>query len=136
VGKRRGYGTAQLDYRPHSAFFIALGTAFLWFGWCCFNGASNSALNLKSIMNINNTLYAGAAGCLGWTAVDFAFTRKWSAVGAASGILAGLIGYVRKSSFDERLDVEPPSCADSLSRLAASRPQLVTSQYLQPSASA
>ncbi|KPV74439.1 uncharacterized protein RHOBADRAFT_44929 [Rhodotorula graminis WP1] len=92
VGKRRGYGTPQLDYRPHSSFFIALGTAFLWFGWCCFNGASNSALNLKSIMNINNTLYAGAAGCLGWTAVDFAFTRKWSAVGAASGILAGLIG--------------------------------------------
>ncbi|POY75271.1 hypothetical protein BMF94_1641 [Rhodotorula taiwanensis] len=101
VGPRRGYGTAKLDYRPQSPLLIALGTAFLWFGhafsrflrfWNCFNGASMSALNLKSMMCVSNTVLAGCAGALSWTTLDFIWTRKYSAIGISSGILAGLIG--------------------------------------------
>jgi Amt family ammonium transporter len=33
LGKRRGYGTQALAYKPHSTFFVILGTAFLWFGY-------------------------------------------------------------------------------------------------------
>lgn len=40
LGKRRGYGTQQLAYKPHNTFFVVLGTAFLWFGWFGFNGGS------------------------------------------------------------------------------------------------
>lgn len=47
VGPRRGYGTTKLDYRPQSSYMVVLGTAFLFYGWCGFNGASMSALNLK-----------------------------------------------------------------------------------------
>ncbi|GJN90149.1 hypothetical protein Rhopal_003148-T1 [Rhodotorula paludigena] len=75
-----------------SSYMVVLGTAFLFYGWCGFNGASMSALNLKSFICVTNTFIAGAAGAFGWFAVDFFYTRRYSAVGMASGILGGLIG--------------------------------------------
>lgn len=36
LGKRRGYGTAKLAYRPHSVSHVILGTTLIWFGWCVF----------------------------------------------------------------------------------------------------
>lgn len=33
LGKRRGYGTEKLAYKPHSTFFVILGTVLLWLGW-------------------------------------------------------------------------------------------------------
>ncbi|BGP17524.1 hypothetical protein JCM10213_008257 [Rhodosporidiobolus nylandii] len=92
LGPRRGYGTPSLDYRPQSTTLICLGTGFIWFGWLGFNGACMSALNLKSISCVVNTNIAASAGALGWLAMDWFFTRKFSAVGCCSGILAGLIG--------------------------------------------
>ncbi|GAA5885204.1 hypothetical protein JCM3774_005181 [Rhodotorula dairenensis] len=92
VGPRRGYGTAKLDYRPQSPFFIVLGTALIWAGWLGFNGASMSAFNLKSAMCLLNTVLAGSMGALSWTALDYLWTGKYSAIGVSSGILAGLIG--------------------------------------------
>lgn len=38
LGKRRGHGTTQLAYRPHSTVLVVLGTVFLWIGWFGFNG--------------------------------------------------------------------------------------------------
>ncbi|GAA5827499.1 hypothetical protein JCM11251_003836 [Rhodosporidiobolus azoricus] len=92
VGHRRGYGTTKLDYRPQSTTLICLGTAFIFTGWCGFNGASMSAMSLKSVLCITNTIMAGNAGALAWVAMDYYFTRKYSAIGICSGILAGLIG--------------------------------------------
>ena len=40
LGKRRGYGTNAVQYRPHNVIHIALGTVFLWFGWFGFNPGS------------------------------------------------------------------------------------------------
>lgn len=38
LGKRRGYGTERLAYKPHNTTYVILGTVFLWFGWFGFNG--------------------------------------------------------------------------------------------------
>jgi ammonium transporter, Amt family len=40
LGKRRGYGTEQLAYKPQSVTNVVIGTTFLWFGWFGFNGGS------------------------------------------------------------------------------------------------
>lgn len=47
LGKRKGYGTARLAYKPHSTFYIVLGTVFLWVGWAGFNGGSGLGANLR-----------------------------------------------------------------------------------------
>ena len=38
LGKRRGHGTRELNYRPHNVAYVVLGTFFLWVGWFGFNG--------------------------------------------------------------------------------------------------
>lgn len=48
LGRRRGYGTDQLAYKPHNTTYVALGTMLLWFGWFGFNGGSAMAANLKA----------------------------------------------------------------------------------------
>jgi Amt family ammonium transporter len=40
LGKRRGYGTERLAYKPHNTTYVILGTVFLWFGWFGFNGGA------------------------------------------------------------------------------------------------
>jgi Amt family ammonium transporter len=40
LGKRRGYGTERLAYKPHNTSYVVLGTVLLWFGWFGFNGGS------------------------------------------------------------------------------------------------
>lgn len=45
LGKRRGYGTERLAYKPHNTAYVALGTVFLWFGWFGFNGGTFSKVN-------------------------------------------------------------------------------------------
>lgn len=92
LGKRRGYGTSKLAYRPHSVSHIILGTTFLWFGWFGFNGGSELAMNLRSVQAAMATNLATAMAGLTWVTMDFYYTRKWSAVSLCSGILAGLVG--------------------------------------------
>jgi len=47
LGKRRGYGTERLAYKPHNTFFVVLGTIMLWVGWFGFNGGSALAANVS-----------------------------------------------------------------------------------------
>ncbi|GAA5864396.1 hypothetical protein JCM8547_005809 [Rhodosporidiobolus lusitaniae] len=92
LGRRRGYGTAKLAYRPHSVSHIVIGTTLLWFGWFGFNGGSALAMNLRSIQACVATNVAASTAALTWTALDYIYTRKISAVSMASGVLAGLVG--------------------------------------------
>ncbi|POY76327.1 hypothetical protein BMF94_0522 [Rhodotorula taiwanensis] len=91
LGKRRGYGTAKLAYRPHSVSHVILGTTLIWFGWFGFNGGSEAAMNLRSVQASIVTNVAASMGGLTWMMMDFIYTRKWSAVSLCSGILAGLV---------------------------------------------
>ncbi|ORY84684.1 ammonium transporter MEPa [Leucosporidium creatinivorum] len=99
LGKRRGYGTEKLAYRPHSVSHIVLGTVLLWFGWFGFNGGSELAMNLRAIQASMVTNIAAAMGGLTWLVLDYIRTGKYSAVSLCSGIVAGLVGITPAAGF-------------------------------------
>ncbi|KAL8286274.1 hypothetical protein RQP46_004762 [Phenoliferia psychrophenolica] len=92
LGKRRGYGTEKLAYRPHSVSHVVLGTVMLWFGWFGFNGGSALASNYRAAMASFVTNLAAAVGGLTWLLLDYWYSRHWSAVSLCSGCITGLIG--------------------------------------------
>jgi Amt family ammonium transporter len=91
LGKRRGHGTQELNYRPHNVTQIVIGTVFLWVGWFGFNAGSALGANLRAIMAAVNTNIAACTAGITWCLVDFRLERKWSTVGFCSGIIAGLV---------------------------------------------
>jgi Amt family ammonium transporter len=92
LGKRRGYGTERLAYKPHNTAFVVLGTVFLWFGWFGFNGGSALSANLRAVQACIVTNVAASVGGLTWMLLDYRLERKWSAVGFCSGAVSGLVG--------------------------------------------
>ncbi|KAH9456117.1 hypothetical protein Pst134EB_012323 [Puccinia striiformis f. sp. tritici] len=99
LGKRRGYGTEKLAYRPHNVSHVVLGTAFLWFGWFGFNAGSALAANLRAFQALMVTNTAAAVGGLTWLLLDYWQERKWSPVGFCSGAIAGLVGITPASGY-------------------------------------
>jgi Amt family ammonium transporter len=99
LGKRRGYGTELLAYKPHNTTFVVLGTIFLWFGWFGFNGGSALSANLRAAMASFVTNLAASVGGITWMLWDYRIERKWSAVGFCSGAIAGLVAITPGSGF-------------------------------------
>ncbi|EJT99169.1 ammonium transporter [Dacryopinax primogenitus] len=99
LGKRRGYGTERLAYKPHNTTYVVLGTVFLWFGWFGFNGGSALAANLRAIQACIVTNLAASVAGLTWMCLDWRLERKWSAVGFCSGAIAGLVAITPASGF-------------------------------------
>ncbi|KXN83304.1 Ammonium transporter 1, partial [Leucoagaricus sp. SymC.cos] len=99
LGKRRGYGTERLAYKPHNTTYVVLGTVFLWFGWFGFNGGSALSANLRAIQACIVTNLAASVGGLTWMLWDYRIERKWSAVGFCSGAIAGLVAITPASGF-------------------------------------
>jgi len=99
LGKRRGYGTERLLFKPHNVSHIVLGTAFLWFGWLGFNGGSTFAANLKAGMSIATTNTCAAMAGLTWMFMDYRLERKWSVVGFCTGAIAGLVAITPAAGF-------------------------------------
>lgn len=66
LGKRRGYGTERLAYKPHNTTYVVLGTVFLWFGWFGFNGGSALSANLRAVQACIVTNLAASVGGLTW----------------------------------------------------------------------
>ncbi|KAJ3751823.1 ammonium transporter [Lentinula raphanica] len=99
LGKRRGYGTERLAYKPHNTSYVILGTALLWFGWFGFNGGSALSANLRAAMACTVTNLAASVGGLTWMLWDYRIERKWSAVGFCSGAIAGLVAITPGSGF-------------------------------------
>jgi len=91
LGKRKGYGTASLAYKPQNTTYVILGTVLLWFGWFGFNGGSALASNMRAAQAIFVTNVAAAVGGLTWMLLDYRLERKWSAVGFCSGAISGLV---------------------------------------------
>ncbi|WPE21819.1 ammonium transporter [Shinella zoogloeoides] len=89
VGKRTGFGKDMMA--PHSMTLTLVGAAMLWFGWFGFNAGSNLEASGGAILATVNTFVATAAAILAWSVVE-TFTRgKASLLGAASGMIAGLV---------------------------------------------
>ena len=89
VGKRVGFG--RTAYRPHNIPFVMLGAALLWFGWFGFNAGSELAADMTAGLVWVNTTAATAAAMIGWLAVEWVRDKHATSVGAASGIVAGLV---------------------------------------------
>jgi Amt family ammonium transporter len=90
VGPRVGFKRDLM--RPHSLPLVVLGAGLLWFGWFGFNAGSALSSGGLAGMAFLNTQVAGAAGVLGWLAVEMRRDRRATTLGAASGAVAGLVG--------------------------------------------
>lgn len=99
LGKRRGYGTDRLAYKPHNTTYVILGTVFLWFGWFGFNGGSALSANLRAAQACIVTNLAASVSGLTWMLWDYRLERKWSAVGFCSGAIAGLVAITPGSGY-------------------------------------
>ncbi len=89
VGKRKGYGKLQM--MPHNVPFTVIGACLLWVGWFGFNAGSAGAANGSAGMAMLTTQIATAAAVLSWLLVETLVTKKTTAVGAATGAVAGLV---------------------------------------------
>ena len=99
LGKRTGYGTQKLNYRPHNVTHIVIGTVFLWVGWFGFNAGSALSANLRAIMAAVVTNLAACVGGITWCLVDYRLEKKWSTVGFCSGVVAGLVAITPGSGY-------------------------------------
>lgn len=91
LGKRRGHGTHELNYRPHNVTHIVIGTVFLWVGWFGFNAGSALSANLRAVVAAVVTNLAACVGGMTWCILDYRLEKKWSTVGFCSGVVAGLV---------------------------------------------
>ncbi|WP_411868291.1 ammonium transporter [Vulcanococcus limneticus] len=97
VGRRRTYPDHGAP--PHNVPFILMGTGLLWFGWFGFNGGSGLvAGNLASLACLT-TNTAGAAAALGWMLIETWQRGKPTAVGVATGAVAGLVAITPAAGF-------------------------------------
>jgi len=90
AGKRLGYGHVAL--KPHNLPLTWAGAMLLWVGWFGFNAGSAAAADSVASLAFINTMLATAAAVLGWTLVETVGKGHPSALGAASGAVAGLVG--------------------------------------------
>ncbi|MFL0690949.1 MAG: ammonium transporter [Agrobacterium tumefaciens] len=89
LGKRTGYGKDMMA--PHSMTLTLVGAAMLWVGWFGFNAGSNLEASGGAMLATVNTFIATAAAVVSWCLVE-TFTRgKASMLGAASGMISGLV---------------------------------------------
>ncbi|MEU3019708.1 MULTISPECIES: ammonium transporter [unclassified Nocardiopsis] len=89
LGRRKGFGAESM--RPHNLPFVLLGAALLWFGWFGFNGGSAYAANEQAALALVNTQVATAAATAAWMLVERLRQGRVSALGFASGAIAGLV---------------------------------------------
>lgn len=89
IGKRNGYRRDNMA--PHSMTLTMVGAAMLWFGWFGFNAGSNLEANSGAALAVINTFTATAGAILAWSAIEALTRGKASGLGAASGMVAGLV---------------------------------------------
>jgi Amt family ammonium transporter len=89
LGKRKGWPTTPM--RPHNLPFVMLGAGLLWFGWYGFNAGSATASNGTAGSTFVTTTVATAAAMLAWLLTERIRDGKATSLGAASGIVAGLV---------------------------------------------
>lgn len=99
LGKRKGFG--MMSYRPHNVPFVALGATLLWFGWFGFNAGSEFVANGVAGLALINTVVASGAALVSWMIVERVKVGKPTLVGAATGLVAGLVVITPAAGFVE-----------------------------------
>ena len=97
LGRRRGWPRENM--RGHNIPFVMLGAALLWFGWFGFNAGSSLSANGLAGYAWVNTEVATATAMLGWLLVEKLRYGKSTALGAASGVVAGLVAITPCAGF-------------------------------------
>jgi Amt family ammonium transporter len=101
LGKRKGFSKEMA--KPHNVPLVLIGAGILWFGWFGFNtgaayGFTAFDYNLAGLIFVN-TLVCPAAALLAWIVVEKLKEGKATAVGAASGAVAGLVAITPACAF-------------------------------------
>ena len=89
LGARRGY--PQTTMHPSNLVMTMIGAGLLWVGWFGFNAGSSVSSGLVTAQALTATQTAAAAGALVWMLIEGIHQGKATALGFASGILAGLV---------------------------------------------
>ena len=89
IGKRIGMGKDMMA--PNSMTLSMVGAAMLWVGWFGFNAGSNLEANGGTTLAVINTFTATAGAIIAWTIAESVIRGKASMLGAASGLVAGLV---------------------------------------------
>ena len=89
LGKRAGYPHEPMP--PHSLTLTLVGAGLLWVGWFGFNAGSALEANGSAGLAMINTFVATAAAALAWMLMERLAGHKGSALGFASGVIAGLV---------------------------------------------
>ncbi|UOO87748.1 ammonium transporter [Neisseria arctica] len=97
LGKRVGYGKEAMP--PHNMALTLTGAAMLWVGWFGFNAGSAVAANASAGMAMAVTQIAAAFAALAWLVCEKIAGNRPSALGLASGAVAGLVGITPAAGF-------------------------------------
>jgi len=98
LGNRKDFMHAKII--PHNVTYTVLGAGLLWFGWFGFNAGSALAADKIAALAFVNTMIAAAAAGFVWMLIEMAVSKP-SALGIASGIVAGLVGITPAAGFVE-----------------------------------
>ena len=97
IGPRKTYPNQPAA--PHNVPFILLGAGMLWFGWFGFNGGSALAANGVATTAFVTTQISAASAALVWVILEWVLRGKPTAVGIATGAVAGLVGITPGAGF-------------------------------------
>jgi len=97
IGPRRGF--PRTAFLPHSLVFTILGAGLLWFGWFGFNGGSALASGSVATAAFVATHCGAAGGAVAWLLLDWVFKHTPTALGFASGAVAGLVAITPAAGF-------------------------------------
>lgn len=97
LGKRKGWPTE--GHPPHSMPLVMIGTAILFFGWFGFNSGAGGLTNGVAVQAFANTFLAAAAGGLAWSLTERIKDGHFTNLGAASGLVAGLVAITPAAGF-------------------------------------
>jgi Amt family ammonium transporter len=89
LGGRKSF--PHLPMRPNNLVMTMVGAGLLWVGWFGFNAGSSISSGLSTAQALTATQIAAAAGALTWIIIEGAHQGKATALGFASGVLAGLV---------------------------------------------
>jgi Amt family ammonium transporter len=97
IGKRIGFPGQPMP--PHNVVYSMMGAGLLWVGWFGFNAGSALMADGIATSAFAATHFASAAAMVSWTAVEWLSKGKPSALGAVSGLVAGLVAVTPASGF-------------------------------------
>jgi Amt family ammonium transporter len=89
IGKRVGWPKTPM--RPHNLPLVMIGAGLLWFGWFGFNAGSEIAADNSAAVVFMNTFLATCAAGIAWLATERIRDGHATSLGAASGVVAGLV---------------------------------------------